>query len=792
CEGDVGPLPYEICNGIDDNCDGTVDEVADKNGKPIMVRPSCSKTEGVCAGAVKRCVNGAFATCDDSDYLSAALANGSAYGPDVNYCDGADHDCDGTSDTGCTGCPVLGATRDCYGPGLNSPTLHHTPCRKGTETCVRSGNTSKWGVCSGQVEPTSEICDGVDNDCDGNVDDLVKNEGTLCNTGKPGVCGPGVRRCVNGNLDCTSITPASTEVCNGLDDDCDGRIDQTFDKLHDPQHCGGVNECVQCASGDACCDGRCADLRSDSNDCGTCGNVCAPGSGCCAGVCVDLSSDTSCGACTIECKDGESCKNGACQGTKEVRCDNGLDDDGDHLTDCADPDCAGLRCDQVGGTCQSGQCVHETNCSNGVDDDHNGKTDCADPACTGQRCAGNGICTVAGACVKEICDNGIDDNGDGKIDCQDSLACPPPVAGTGLPIQEACCGVKWADLLGDVANCGGCGNDCRAGHDATCGTIACVQGRCAYNTSSNGTTCNGSGKCCDGACIGSFDHGDPNNCGGCGVKCPAPTGACQEAVCNAGGHCGFAPSCEVASCDLQSCITGGQAGLCTDGACCTGCVDSASDLCKGGTDLHACRGPTGYCADCATSNNPCITDACGPNGCTHNANSSACDVNGQAGTCNNGACCIGCIDAGGACHQIDSTHCGVPGGACVLSCDDGESCTQDLCHSTGTGAPFCTNPGLPDGAGCVSANKGGVCQGASCCTGCLDISSNGSAACLALGSQSATKCGASGVSCQTCPAPGECQSASTCTNGTCGFTNKPDGTLCRGGLGFCSGGQCKL
>ena len=79
----------------------------------------------------------------------------------------------------------------------------------------------------------------------------------------------------------------------------------------------------------------------------------------------------------------------------ETNCDNGIDDDGDGLIDCDDPDCL-----------NSNSCIVEI-CNNGIDDDGDGFVDCADAECQ-----------QITSCV-EICDNGIDDNGDGLVDGED-------------------------------------------------------------------------------------------------------------------------------------------------------------------------------------------------------------------------------------------------------------------------------------------------------------------------------------------------------------------------------------
>jgi len=89
----------------------------------------------------------------------------------------------------------------------------------------------------------------------------------------------------------------------------------------------------------------------------------------------------------------------------ESDCGNGLDDDGDALIDCDDPDCLG-----------EAACI-ESDCDNGLDDDGDGDIDCADADCRPNA-----------ACIESDCQNGLDDDGDGDVDCNDEdceadLAC---------------------------------------------------------------------------------------------------------------------------------------------------------------------------------------------------------------------------------------------------------------------------------------------------------------------------------------------------------------------------------
>ena len=71
----------------------------------------------------------------------------------------------------------------------------------------------------------NELCDGIDNDCDGATDDFPIDAGEDCNTGFEGLCAMGRTECSGGFLSCEGLDPVDEE-CDGLDNDCDGMVDE--------------------------------------------------------------------------------------------------------------------------------------------------------------------------------------------------------------------------------------------------------------------------------------------------------------------------------------------------------------------------------------------------------------------------------------------------------------------------------------------------------------------------------------------------------------------------------------
>ena len=198
----------EVCNGMDDDCDGFIDNVSGKNQPMEEV---CQK--GLCQGS-RQCVQGAWSACTPTQ------------APTAEVCDGKDNDCDGFVDN------VKG-----------QKVLLSRSCQHACGTLKQSCVWGQWTRCSSPS--IREVCDGKDNDCDGKVDeDLVR----ACDHCSQQVCQKGVWSA------CTKNTKPAEEICNGFDDDCDGYIDNapgtrkndTLTRICLPpaDHCGeGVQQC---------------------------------------------------------------------------------------------------------------------------------------------------------------------------------------------------------------------------------------------------------------------------------------------------------------------------------------------------------------------------------------------------------------------------------------------------------------------------------------------------------------------------------------------------------------------
>jgi|GEM_PF-2150801 len=181
CMDDQGPS-LEVCDGEDNDCDGTTDEGQGET--------TCGK--GQCQHSEPNCVDGMANACDPDQGMT----------PEV--CDGIDNDCNGNIDDG------LGDNTVSCGMGI---------CEHEVTECAGGMTPPTCDPFEGAID---EVCNGLDDDCDGMVD-----EGFGDLTCGLGVCMHTVPYCVNGMPQvCDPFDGSGTEICDGLDNNCDGRIDE--------------------------------------------------------------------------------------------------------------------------------------------------------------------------------------------------------------------------------------------------------------------------------------------------------------------------------------------------------------------------------------------------------------------------------------------------------------------------------------------------------------------------------------------------------------------------------------
>jgi hypothetical protein len=222
----------EVCDTLDNDCDGVVNDGVD------AADSTCAKV-GVCGENVGDIV----ATCNEEgewscDYGAVPLYEAGR----ETRCDGKDNDCDGATDEDLTFIEAGGDVRP-FGAGCDGPDAD--TCANGVVRCVAGDVTRTF--CDESGGPRTELCDGEDNDCDGQTDedfgpggnvkydggpfsgDQNKHKGQSCGAG---ACAGGTVVCGSiTTLTCSSLTSVATEACNATDDDCDGSSDEGFANL---------------------------------------------------------------------------------------------------------------------------------------------------------------------------------------------------------------------------------------------------------------------------------------------------------------------------------------------------------------------------------------------------------------------------------------------------------------------------------------------------------------------------------------------------------------------------------
>jgi hypothetical protein len=576
----VFPEAYELCDGIDNDCDQLTDE-------SFGIANGCQLGVGACA------VAGRLVCSRDGEY---AVCAGTPALPQPEICDGLDNDCDGAADEDNV-CPV----------------------------CV-------------PVNAVDDTCDGVDDDCDGTADDDFQATVTTCGVGA--CAATGELTCVNGKPVSTCVAgsgAASDVTCDGVDDDCDGQKDEDF--VVTATTCG-VGECratgtLTCVQGKAA--DSCQALASAADD-GTCDNR---DNDCDGSIDEDyVGAASSCGVGECQATGVFTCVNGkevdGCQPLTKAASDescDGKDNDCDGSTDedyvvsstqCGQGECAStgqLTC--VSGrevdSCKAASGAADDSSCNGKDDDCDGSTD-EDYVVTVSHC-GVGACATDGSLT---CVNGKETDSCKPLQGSASDA-------TCDNVDDDCNGQADEDFVPSSSSCGQgvCGNE---------GVVTCLNGRMVDSCvplqgALDDANCNGADDDCDG--LVDEDYVPPaTQCG---------TGACQAS-------------------GVLSCVQGVPVDTCKpllaaeDDSTCNGIDDD----CDGETDENYAATPT-----------VCGTGACG------NEGSRECISGEEVDTCEP----LEAAASDDTCDGIDD------------DCD-GETDEEYLASATECGAGACANTGL--------------------------------------------------------------------------------------------------
>ena len=374
--------------------------------------------------------------CSDEDLDEICLPQDNC--PRVPNPDQLDEDRDGVGDV-CDNCPKVpnGEQMDSDEDGVG-------------DSCDRVLCTPDGGF---------EVCDGLDNDCDG-FTDLLPDGGQVvvpgaCATGLSGPCGLGHWECVYGQTRCVPETTPSEEICDLLDNDCDGEIDENVRNAcgscgpipqetcngHDDNCDGNIDEEHRCEAGRGCYGGQCLPSCDAEGHCpdgsdtfctdGVCVpwcfiHACEPDQLCTEAGCVNPCDGVNCG-------EGEACVMGEC---RPDNCIGAGCPEGERCSPdgCVPDPCAGLDCGP-NSFCREGECVFSCAgvtcplamvCVDGL---------CAESGCAPVGCPGESEICVENVCVEDPCKD---------VECGPAEACilgncvADPCLGIACPHHQRC------------------------------------------------------------------------------------------------------------------------------------------------------------------------------------------------------------------------------------------------------------------------------------------------------------------------------------------------------------------
>ncbi|MBW2991576.1 hypothetical protein KY348_07815 [Candidatus Woesearchaeota archaeon] len=395
-----------------------------------------------------------------------------------------------------------------------------------------------------------EICDGRDNDCDPGTPDGADETwfGQPCDGPDLDFCEEGVFECIGGVMGCTDLTPDNEEVCNGIDDDCDGEVDEDA-------WCDDGIECTL----NRCIDGGCIYIP-DQSRCDD-GNVCTDDV-CDLDIgCFYLNNANSCDD-GLWCNGEDVCSDGSCVAGTPIICDDGIE-------------CTYDICNEERDMCEYPNKPLGEECGE--------SRDCPADACDWvyaefypddghDTCDGDGVC-VAHSCTMEASYCSDDNSGDGvnRITCGAECDQHADCYYTPCDGFDGC----YDNIYRDYHNVA---NNCLFEADCRCERNECTD----YTPEPDNDGDGFSVSCgdCDDSSGETYPGADDSSCDGVDNDCD---GVADEDYVPASTECGIG-AC--ASTGTLTCVDGVEVDTCTPGApgADDATCDAVDDDCDGVAD----------------------------------------------------------------------------------------------------------------------------------------------------------------------------------------------------------------
>jgi hypothetical protein len=740
CGGSSCATTPDICDGLDNNCDGQIDEGFKPPALLVgFLGQACFSDDGEPAPGDGPCRTQGSFICKADGSSTQCSAKKDTSKETAEVCNGVDDDCNGLVDDNVAAHDSR-ISQACFG-GTKGVCI--APANAGTTVCL-SGAV----VCGGAnlVHPGdhAETCNGLDDDCNGVVDDNLIDAGGACGSSVE-QCKSGTMLCTAGKLVCTGSVGAQPEICDGLDNNCNGQIDDNPTDVGTacnvpptppngvPQPCkAGVSACIgstKVCSGsitptqatdncneDTNCDGKLTNQtglkNSDVLNCGACGNNCnsidANGIWSCqTGACVR----TGCKSGFIDCDSNPNTCERACTFRSSTESCNGIDDDCNCKIDdnvpaatavqvcgvspaATDPGCAAAtscvsgawKCAFASGYCTTGNCSTSPDACDGKDNNCNGVADegFKPPLLT--------LSYLGQACTTPSTDGPC--QGTGSYVCNSSGAATQCSAtkDTTKSTPEICDGIDnncngQIDEAAAVAT-----NDSRVGKQCFGGT----QGACAATGHAGTTTCVGGAVSCQGANLLSPGQ-TPEICNGIDDDC---NGIIDDNPTDVGGVCGSG----VGACTQGkfACVTGAKV--------CQGAVGAKPETCNGIDD------------DCDGTIDDNLTDTGGNCNVPPAAPAPTAQCPVVAEPCKKGtlACVAGVLQCQGSTTASQST----PDSCCQDTNCDGQLTGQPNLQTDVANCGACGNDCRTKGGHEVWSCQAGVCTPSACQVGFINCDSN--------------------------------------------------------------------